>query len=239
MKRSNVALTVARVGWKTLLVGVMACGQSPSGENPSPSGAVGFGLQLSPGVTVTQAVYTIAGPSGFFSAGNVAVGESAELVVPVGSLPLGEGYEIDLTAPASDGLTICNGKTLFDVTDGDPKSLGVHLTCAIPSGALAVTSTFNICPMIDGLGASPADVRLGGTIAVTSSAHDSDVGPSSLSYKWNINGASLRETQQPQPNLNFVCSQPGAFNFTLTVSDGDITPGCADTLSVIARCSAL
>jgi len=193
-------------------------------------------LELAPGVTVTQAVYTISGPSGFFSAGNVAVGESADLVVPVGTLPLGESYELNLTAPASDGLTICAGKATFDVTDSNPKSVNVHLTCSVPSGDLSVTSTLNICPMIDSLGASPADVRLGGTIAVTSSAHDSDFGPSSLSYKWTINGASL--PPQTQPSLNFACSQLGIFNFTLTVSDGDITPGCADTLSVVARCTA-
>lgn len=237
MKRSNLALAFARVGSGALLASLVACGQSPNGGGASPSsGAVGFGLELAPGVVVTQAVYTISGPSGFFSAGNVAVGDSPDLVVSVGSLPLGEGYELGLTAPASDGLTVCDGKAVFDVTDANPKSVNVHLTCAVPSGELSLTSTFNICPMIDSLGASPADVRLGGTIAVTSSAHDSDFGPSSLSYKWTINGASL--PPRTQPNLNFACTQAGVFNVTLTVSDGDITPGCADTLSVVARCSA-
>jgi len=237
MKRSNIAQAVARVSWGAWFAFVAACGQSPStGAQSRSSGAVGFGLELSPGVTVTQAVYTISGPNGFFSAGNVAVGESADLVVPVGTLPLGDGYALDLTAPASDGLTICDGKAVFDVTDGNPKSVNVHLSCAVPSGDLSITSSINVCPMIDSLSASPADVRLGGTIALTSSAHDSDFGPSSLSYKWTINGASL--PPQALPNLNFACSQPGAFNFTLTVSDGDITPGCADVLAVAARCSA-
>ena len=236
MKRSNVAWTVARLGWGALLTCVVACSQSASGSNPTPAGAVGFGLQLAPGVTVSEAVYTISGPNGFFSAGNVAVGESPDLVVPVGTLPVGAGYALNLTAPASDGQTVCNGSALFDVTDGEPKSVNVHLECAVPSGELAVNATLNICPMIDALGASPADVRLGGTIAVTSSAHDSDASPSPLSYKWTINGAPL--PPQVQPNLNFACSQPGTFNFTLSVSDGDITPGCADALSVNARCSA-
>jgi hypothetical protein len=197
---------------------------------------VGFGLELSPGVTVTQAVYTISGPNGFFSAGNVAVGESADLLVPVGVLPIGNGYELILSAPASDGQTICEGNSLFDVANSNPTTVTVQLACAIPSGDLAVTATLNICPMIDSLGASPTDVTLAGTIAVTSAAHDSDFGPSPLSYKWTINGAPL--PPQVAPNLNFACSQAGTFNFTLSVSDGDITPGCADSLSVLARCTA-
>lgn len=185
---------------------------------------------------VNQAAYTISGPDGFFSAGNVAVGESVDLVVPVGTLPIGTGYQLNLTAPASDGQTVCEGNAVFDVTDSNPKSVNVHLNCAVPSGDLALTATLNICPMIDSLGASPQDVKLGGVIALSSAAHDSDSSPSSLSYKWTINGAPL--PPQVQPNLNFACSQSGTFNFTLTVSDGDITPGCADTLSVAARCSA-
>jgi hypothetical protein len=197
---------------------------------------MGFGLQLAPGVTVSGAVYTISGPNGFLSAGNVAVGESPDLLVPVGTLPIATGYALNLTAPASDGQTVCNGSAQFDVSDSEPKSLTVHLDCAVPSGDLTVNATLNICPMIDALGASPNEVRLGGTIALTSSAHDSDASPSPLSYKWTINGAPL--PPQVQPNSNFACSQPGIFNFTLSVSDGDITPGCADSLSVTARCSA-
>lgn len=215
-----------------MLACVLACGQSPSVA----SREVGFGLQLSPGTTVSEAVYTISGPNGFFSAGSVAVGDSADLAVVVGYLPIGTGYELDLTAAASDEQTICEGKSVFDVTDGNPVTVLVHLVCAVPSGDAIVTATFNICPMIDSLSASPTDVRLGGTVALTSSAHDSDLGPSPLSYKWTINGAPLRP--QSTPNLNFACSSAGTFNFTLSVSDGDITPGCADNLSVTARCSA-
>lgn len=237
MKRFNVALVVARVGWGASLVCLVACGQAPGAGSSGRSGAVGLGLQLSPGVTVSQASYTISGPNGFFSAGNVAVGESAELVVAVGTLPIGAGYELNLNAPASDGLTICEGKSVFDVSDGNPQSVTVHLQCAVPSGDLAVTASVNICPMIDSLGASPTDVKVGGLVALTSAAHDSDLGPSPLSYKWTINGAAL--PPQSAANLNFACSQQGTFNFTLSVSDGDITPGCVDNLSVVAHCSAL
>jgi len=237
MKRFNVAWLVGRVGWGALLASLVACGQSPGAGGSRQSGAVGLGLQLAPGVTVSQAAYTISGPNGFFSGGNVAIGESTELLVAVGSLPLGVGYELNLTARASDGLTICEAKSLFDVPNGNPQSVSVHLECAVPSGELALSDTLNVCPMIDSLGASPTDVKVGGLVTLTSAAHDSDLGPSSLSYKWTINGAAL--PPQSAANLNFACSQPGTFDFALSVSDGDITPGCVDDLSVVARCSAL
>ncbi|HEX2674497.1 MAG TPA: hypothetical protein VHM25_26660, partial [Polyangiaceae bacterium] len=155
MKRSNVAWTLARLSGGALLTCVVACGQSASSSNPTPAGTMGFGLQLAPGVTVSGAVYTISGPNGFLSAGNVAVGESPDLLVPVGTLPIATGYALNLTAPASDGQTVCNGSAQFDVSDSEPKSLTVHLDCAVPSGDLTVNATLNICPMIDALGASP------------------------------------------------------------------------------------
>jgi len=233
MKRTITVMAAARVGgWWGLLACLAACGQAPGSHS---SGAVGLGLQLSPGTTVSEAVYTIAGPNGFFSAGSVAVGESADLPVVLQNLPVGMGYELDVTATASDGQTNCDGNSTFDVVNANPMTVVVHLVCAVPSGDATVTATLNICPVIDNLSASPNDVRLGGTVALTSSAHDSDLGPSPLVYKWAVNGAPLKGPLQP--NLNFACSTPGTFNFTLSVSDGDATPGCADNLSVVSRCS--
>jgi len=215
---------------------LVGCGQASHGGNSGPNGALDLGLQLAPGTTVSEAVYTISGPNGFFSAGNVAVGESADVPVVLQHLPLGTGYELDMSAPASDGQTLCQGTSTFDISDGNPKTVVVHLVCAVPSGEAAVFASLNICPLIDSLGASPMDVRLGGTVALTSAAHDSDSGPSPLGYKWAINGAPLKA--QSGPNLKFLCSSAGSFNFTLTVSDGDTTPGCADVLSLTAHCSA-
>ncbi len=235
MKSSKAKLACSRVGWGAVLVGMVACGEAPSSGRSGASGAIDFGLQLSPGTTVSEAVYTISGPNEYFSAGSVAVGESADLAVVLDHLPIGTGYELSATAYASDGLTICQGHSVFDVTSASPSTVLVHLVCAVPSGEATVTATLNVCPMIDSLGASPTDVRIGGTVALTSAAHDSDLGPSPLSYKWAINGAPLNAPLQS--NLNFACSSSGTFNFTLSVSDGDITPGCADNLSVTARCS--
>ena len=237
MDRSNRTQAVARMLAGALLLGTLACGQAPSGHGSGRPGDLGFGLELAPGTVVSDGIYTVRGPNNFFSAGSVTVGDSADLSVVVGHLPVGTGYELDVSAVASDGKTTCTGTTVFDVTSSNSTTVTVHLQCAVPSGDVQVNATLNICPMIDSLDAIPGDVVLGGTIALTSTAHDSDNGPSPLTYKWSINGAPLR--QGLPPNLNFVCSSPGTFNFALSVSDGDITPDCADTLSATAHCTAL
>jgi hypothetical protein len=97
-----------------------------------------------------------------------------------------------------------------------------------------VVGVVNICPVLDALGASPNEASLGGTIALTSLAHDSDNGPAPLSYKWTANGAALKSSQ---PNLNFTCTSPGAVIFEVTASDGDPNPSCADKLSIRVNCS--
>src|SRR4051812_4708758 len=107
MKRTRIARAGARVGWGALLACIVACGQSANGGSSGPSVAIDLGLSLAPGVTVSQAVYTISAPNGFFSAGSVAVGESADVPVVLEHLPVGLGYTLEMTAPASDGQTIC------------------------------------------------------------------------------------------------------------------------------------
>jgi hypothetical protein len=217
-----------------LLSGGAGCGQASPDNNAEALGSVGLGLQVSPGDTVSEATYTISGPNGVNSAGSVVVGDDANVPVTVSHLPIANGYEMDVTATASDGVTTCEGSASFDVTSG-MSTVIVHLVCAVPAGDLNVSAAVNICPMLDSLGANPSSAALGGIVALTSSAHDSDNGPSPLSYKWTANGAPL---QQFQPNLSFICSSVGLVTFTVTASDGDSTPGCPDSLSVEVRCSA-
>ncbi len=62
----------------------------------------------------------------------------------------------------------------------------VHLTCheAPRTGSVSVNGTLNVCPQIDGIGASPTEVLVGGSVGLSASAHDTDGGPSPLAYHW-------------------------------------------------------
>ena len=223
---------IRRVCILALLLLLAGCaGASPE----QPKGTVTLGLQLSPGTSVSTATYTIDGPNGFASAGSVPIGDSADVSVVVSHLPIADGYQMDVSATASDGVTVCEGSTAFDVKDSS-STVVVHLVCAVPSGDVNVLGTVNICPVIDGLSASPNSLNAGGIAQVTAEAHDADHGPSPLSYAWTINGAKL--PRQIGPALAFTCSSAGDVTIAATVSDGDPNPSCADTLSVKVSCAA-
>lgn len=214
---------------------VAGCGQSPARGAVEGTGLVSLGLQIAPGNTVSQGTYTIVGADGFVSAGSFTLGDDPDVPVVLSHLPIASGYEIEATATASDGVTVCEGSAVFDVTDANTSTVIVHLSCGVPTGDVNLVANVNLCPMLDSVGANPNEVRLGGTVALASSAHDTDHGPSALSYQWRANGLVLK---QQQPNLNFSCSSKGFVDFSVTVSDGDPSPGCADSLAVRVECSA-
>jgi hypothetical protein len=200
-----------------------------------PGVSLGYGLQVWPNGSVTTATYTISGPNGFASAGTVAVGDSADVPVVVSHLPVGHGYELDLGALASDGVTVCDGTKTFDVTDSSATlTLLVHLECAVPKGELEIQATFNTCPVLDGLTASPTSLMLGGVSSLEVTAHDSDHGPAALAYSWAVNGVKL--PRQIAPALSFACSSLGAVTIAATVSDGDPKPTCVDVSNATVSC---
>ena len=97
-----------------------------------------------------------------------------------------------------------------------------------------MSGTINVCPVADGMSANPADVAVGFPVALAIAAHDPDSGPSPLAYSWTAASGSFSDPTSATPT--FVCNAPGPVTLTATVSDGDATPGCADTLSLVVTC---
>ena len=222
---------LALVGLSSLVLGlVAACGES---RPITGGGSSGQGLQVSPTATVSTATYTISGPNGFASAGTVPVGDSPDVPVTLSHLPVGQGYQLDLSATASDGVIVCTGSTTFDVVDNNATfTLIVHLTCAVPSGNADVQGTVNVCPVLEGLSASPLALRLGGISRLSVAAHDSDNGPATLSYSWAVNGVKL--PTQTASTLSFACTSLGSVTIAASVLDGD--PSCSESSSVQVSC---
>jgi hypothetical protein len=201
-----------------------------------PTGDVGFALQIAPGVSITSASYAIVGRTGFTSSGSVAVGNSADVPVPVSGLPVGTGYTI--TVVASAGITMCRGVAVFDVIAGSNAAVIVHLVCREPprTGSIGLTGLINVCPILDGLGASPDRVQVGGTSALTSSATDADNGPGPLAFQWTASSGSFSNATAASPT--FTCTQAGTVTVSVKASDGDPDPTCADSLTVTVLCEA-
>ncbi|HTQ05019.1 MAG TPA: hypothetical protein VMI54_14240 [Polyangiaceae bacterium] len=217
---------------------VTAC----SGEGPTTgsaglaTGSVGVALSLAGGATLASATYTITGPQAFTKTGTLDLEASGTLSAQIGGIPAATGYSIELDATSTDGGTTCAGSASFDVTAHTTTPVTVHLDChqAAHTGSVLVNGVVNVCPVADGTAANPADIDIGSPTAVSILAHDPDNGPAPLGYQWSAPSGSFSDPSSATPT--FTCNTPGPVTLSVTVSDGDSTPGCADTLSLVVTC---
>jgi hypothetical protein len=209
------------------ICGLAGCGVARHDTGEHASGAQG--LTIAPGVTVDTGSYVVTGPSSYTSAGSVAIGDSPDVPITLSGLPLGTGYQIDVAATASDGVTTCSGSNTFDVV-GDPTIVTVHLQCGVPVGTIQVDASVNVCPVLDGLNVVPLRARTGGVIALAATAHDPDSSPRGITYEWRINSALL--PSHPEPTLSFTCTSAGQNVVQVTASDGDPNCNVVDTVTL-------
>ncbi|HZJ66395.1 MAG TPA: hypothetical protein VFD36_22970 [Kofleriaceae bacterium] len=207
-------------------------------ESDDSTGEVGIALTLPGGTTIQSASFSITGPMGFSRTGTINVSASTRLTALISGIPAGTGYQITITATTTDGSTSCSGSASFAVQPGRITSAVVAMTCleAPRTGSVLVDGHLNICPTIDALGAIPAEVQVGGDIALSASAHDTDAGPSPLSFGWTSSAGSFSDPSARNPT--FRCTTPGTVTIQLSVSDGDPAASCAATSSAQVTCSS-
>lgn len=218
---------------------VTSCNGNTASSGPSAgTGSVDVAL-VQGGVTLTSVSYTISGPNGFTTSRTINVASSATVSAVIGAIPTGNGYTITLSATGADGATTCGGSARFGVTAGAVTSVNITLDChqAAKTGSVLVSGAINVCPVADGVTASPADIGVGFPVALAIAAHDPDGGPSPLSYSWSAPSGSFAGGATATPT--FVCSKSGPVTLTATVSDGDPSAACAASLSVIVTCDSL
>jgi hypothetical protein len=218
------------------LVGCSAGSSSTNQAQRSEStGDAVLALQLASGEQIDTVAYTITGPGGFTTTGTIDVSGAATLSPVIGGIPAGTGYTIVLTANIGDGGINCAGTGTFDVIASSTTTVPVTLRCvrARTQGSVLINGSANECPTIDTYQAFPAKAAIGGQIPLTSTASDSD-GPQPLSYLWTTTSGTL--TNSTSPNATLTCTVTGKPTVTLTVSDGDPLPSCADKVSLDVVC---
>jgi hypothetical protein len=225
-----------------LLLGLLAvapaCAPSAgSGQlaDDGETGRVGLALQIAPGVSLSSAGYSISGPNSFSSSGTVNVGQTSDVPVVLTGLPIGVGYTLAVNGTASDGIAVCTGSAPFNVSASMMSTVVVHLVCRQPpvAGGVNIAGTTNVCPVLDGLSASPSAARVGGVIQLAAIDHDTDGGPMPLALTWSSSDGSLSGSAATQP---FTCPSIGVFTITAVVSDGE--HACDDTLALTVTCTA-
>jgi hypothetical protein len=233
-------LAVGLCGVATLV----GCGSTSDGSQApaeqareESTGSLDLGLQLANGHILASASYTITGPNGYSKTGTIDISKSNQITATISGLPAGTGFSITISASSTEGDT-CGGSAGFGVTAGQTASVTVPLACreATKTGSVAVNGKLNLCPVVDGIGASPSEVNIGGSIAISALAHDSDAGPSALAYTWTASNGTLSSASAAKPT--FTCTTAGTSTITLSVSDGDPAASCAGTLSTTVSCSA-
>jgi hypothetical protein len=213
-------------------------GDAPAVEAQDTVGSLGLALQAG-GLTINKTSFTITGPNAFSLTGTIDLSSSTKLTALIGNMPAGVGYQITLTAVATDGTTSCGGSATFDITARKTTAVTVTLDCHEParSGSVSVVGVLNVCPVVDGIGANPSEAQVGSTIALTGMAHDSDSGPAALAYSWQASPGTLSDPSAQNPT--FTCTKPGPATITLTAKDGDPAPSCADTLTATVNCTGV
>jgi 5'-nucleotidase len=220
------------------LAGCSSAGAPATGQSATERvGEGALGLTLSSGATLTSVSYTIIGPNSFSKTGSLDVSNSTTISGLIGGLPAGSGYVVTLSASAADASLACGGSATFNVSAGQTTPVSVAVTCKEPpkTGSVLVNGVLNICPVVDGINVTPSDLFVGASVAVSSTAHDSDAGPSPLSYQWTASSGTLSSATAQNPT--FTCTAPGTVTLTLKVSDGDAKADCADSASATVTCS--
>jgi len=209
------------------------CSNDSGSGSKSDVGSIGLALELASGTMLNSVSYTITGPNNFSRAGTIDTSHSRTVSTVIGGLPTGSGFSIELNGTTTDGGTHCAGIAPFNVTANMTTSVSVHLTCheGTRTGSVLVTGTINICATLDGISASPAEVFVGSSLALSAAAHDSDAAPAALSYHWTTTSGTLSSATAPNPSL--TCTAPGTVTVSVAVTDGD----CGDTSSVTVTCT--
>jgi 5'-nucleotidase len=224
-----------------LSLGSFGCGdggQEPDVAPNESAGEVALKLRLAGGESLASASYSITGPAGYAKAGAIDVSQSSKISATIGGIPSGDGYAITLSATSREGSFSCTGSAAFGVIAHQTTPVTVSVTCKekTKTGSILLNGGLNICPVADGIDATPATVSVGSSLVLRGLAHDSDAAPSPLSLQWSASSGTLSSASAVNPT--FTCTTAGPVTISLAASDGDQTAGCADTATTIVTCEA-
>lgn len=243
MKHARIVTCTVFSSALALGLALSACSSEPQpSDQPAGSvesaGDIALELQLASGATLSSASYTITGPGAFSKTGNIDVSKSNKIAATVGGLPAAAGYTVTLAATSTDSSTSCSGSATFNVTAAQTTAVTVAVTCKEKpkTGSAQVNGVVNVCPVVDGVSATPTDLNVGGNALLAATAHDSDAAPAALGYQWTASSGSLANANTATPT--FTCTAAGTATVTLSVSDGDTAANCAGSASVTINCTA-
>ncbi|HZL17456.1 MAG TPA: hypothetical protein VFG23_06895 [Polyangia bacterium] len=206
-------------------------GAEKSNVDDADSIAGRLALSLPIGSNISSANYRVlSSENATLAAGVIDLSEAGASLSLDLILAPGTGDVVLLSAETSAGAA-CAGTSLpFDVTPGQPISVGLTLVCG---GDQPSSSR---CPSIQSWGVTPVGASVPvGTIdagVVASSPEGSDP----LSYVWMATAGTFLDASAA--DTRYVCTTAGPQTLTLTVRDDVSSPACAATASFLVSCVA-
>ena len=137
--------------------------------------------------------------------------------VEVYGLPGGEGYTIDMSATATDGVTTCSGSAAFFVEVGIATQVMVILNCTPNEelGGVRVNGKINFCADLLKVIVSPTETSIGYDIDLYAKAYDLD--GDQIEYRWEADGGVIAAPTAYE--TTYTCLEVGDHTITITVSD--------------------
>jgi hypothetical protein len=154
----------------------------------------------------------------------------------IGSVPVGEDYDLYVSVQSIDGRFICKRSTKVSVRVNDVTRVHVPLSCdnanVIDNGGKVTVVVGFICPgahLVDYM-VSPLFAAVGEPITVTATIAQPDAG--ALAYDWSAPSGTFADPSAPQ--TIYRCDTPGYVTLNLFVANGI----CTENHSVDVDCLA-
>jgi hypothetical protein len=226
--RAAGALAVAGVA--ALGCGAAGSPEAPRGTSPSnpdaaccegpPVGAVGLLLTTPGGVTLSSVSYTLTNGIDTY-AGTYAVSSATTFSFVIGSVPVGSGYSLSLTATSDDGNDICSfpapgASTVGNIAVSNRATtvVSVSMTCVdtagLDAGSVLLTAVPSPCPLWNLILGNPAAAGDAGVVGTSNAYNPVQSIP-----------AQVPAGQQVTLVGNGTGPDPGALAFTWSILDPD------------------
>jgi len=232
-----------------------------SASAPDHTGTISMNLQLGPSISLDSVQYVITNPTlaGFTTiTGTVDVSNSQDIGFSL-TLPAAGGFTLALAATDSAGDSCSAGPVTFQVIAGQSTGVGLTLECSrtvdgglvgpdVSIGTVTVTADASLqttvttapCAAASALTATPNEVSVGYSIALTGAGIDPNGESSDVSLAWAGVGGAGSLTATTGTTNTFLCQSPGTETITITASiNGGASCPTDGSLSVIVTCAAV
>jgi hypothetical protein len=224
--QGSLPSTIAALALASAATGAGCGGDS---RRSPPVGSLALTTKLADGVRASEAAYDVTG-NGLHLTGRFEIFDpAATILVVIGDIPEGFGYEVAVDATASTAES-CHGSHRADIYAGETTLVGVELQCqeATSSGGVGVDVTVTGCVRLESYSASPLTASAGDSILVSAAATNV-LGSTRVAFSWS---ASAGAFENPNAASTTYFCMAGKQTLSVTVSDGS----CSDSASIPVTC---